>query len=77
LRRIRVADVMSAQGAARAADGVPTVRASDDLRRVASLFLEHGTDTLDCVDADGRVIGCITRAAVASRLATAGTQETS
>ena len=75
LRRIHVADVMSTERATCAPSGVPTVRASDDLRRVASLFLEHGTDTLDCVDADGRVIGCITRAAVAGRLATAGAQE--
>jgi osmoprotectant transport system ATP-binding protein len=77
LRRIRVADVMIADGVPAIADGVPTVRASDDLRRVATLFLEHGTDALRCVDADGRVVGWVTRAAVASRLAMTGAQEAS
>ena len=46
-----------------------TVRASDDLRRVAALFLEHGVESLPCVDGDGRVIGRVTRDAVAARLA--------
>jgi len=67
LRRIRVAEVMSP------ADGTIntrelTVRASDDLRRVAALFLETTAESLPCVDGDGRVVGRVTRAAVASRL---------
>jgi Mg/Co/Ni transporter MgtE len=45
-----------------------TVRASDDLRRVAALFLETAADSLPCVDGDGHVVGRITRAAVATRL---------
>lgn len=76
LRRIHVAEVMIADGVPPTADGVPTVCASDDLRRVATLFLEHGVESLRCVDDDGRVVGRITRAAVAGRLAIAGTQET-
>jgi len=39
------------------------------LRRVAALFLEHAGHALNCVDAQGRIVGCITRAAVAARLA--------
>jgi osmoprotectant transport system ATP-binding protein len=67
LRRIRVAEVMSpADGAINRRE--LTVRASDDLRRVAALFLETAADALLCVDGDGRVVGRITRAAVASRL---------
>ncbi len=47
LRRIRVADVMTTEGASVPLDaGAPTVRTSDDLRRVATLFLEHGADSL-------------------------------
>jgi Mg/Co/Ni transporter MgtE len=46
----------------------PTVRADDDLRRVAALFLEHAGDTLWCVDEQQRTIGRITRDAVAARL---------
>jgi osmoprotectant transport system ATP-binding protein len=69
LRRIRVADVMSATNGGAVADARCTVRADDDLRRVASLFLEQGVDTLTCVDAERRPVGVITRAAVAARLA--------
>jgi osmoprotectant transport system ATP-binding protein len=69
LRLIRVREVMAAAaGAAIGPDG-PTVGPDDDLRRVASLFLEHGLDALPCVGADGRVVGRITRSAVAARLA--------
>jgi len=44
------------------------VRTTDDLRRVASLFLEHGVESLACVDESGRTIGRVTRDAVAARL---------
>ena len=68
LRLIRVRDVMTP-----AAGGVdsaaPTVSPDDDLRRVASLFLEHGAESLNCVDASGQVVGMVTRDAVAARLA--------
>ena len=47
----------------------PTVSPDDDLRRVAALFLEFDTQFLRCVDAGGRVIGIVTRRAVAARLA--------
>ncbi len=67
LRRIRVAEVMS-PGDGTVNTHALTVRSSDDLRRVAALFLETAADSLPCVDGDGRVIGRITRAAVASRL---------
>jgi osmoprotectant transport system ATP-binding protein len=71
LRRIAVAEVMRAIGPAEATPpvGARTIGPDDDLRRVATLFLEHGVDALHCVDAEGRVIGIVTRAAVASRLA--------
>jgi len=76
LRRIHVSDVMSDDRAAKHMDGTPTVQPHDDLRRVATLFLEYGVDALACVDADGRVVGSVSRAAVASRLGTAGGGET-
>jgi osmoprotectant transport system ATP-binding protein len=75
LRRIRVADVMttaSASGLVHSDTTVPSVRASDDLRRVATHFLEHGVESLPCLDTEGRVIGNITRRDVAVRLAMAG-----
>lgn len=68
LRRIRVAELMTpANGALEA--GALAVQESDDLRRVATLFLETGAEALDCVDSDRRIVGRITRSAVAARLA--------
>jgi osmoprotectant transport system ATP-binding protein len=64
LRRISVSEVMESG----AGSGGPSVRVGDDLRRVATLFLEHGVATLDCVDESGRMVGRITREAVANRL---------
>ena len=64
LRRIAVSEVVRPGGA----NSGPTVRASDDLRRVATLFLEHGVDTLTCVDEQGTPVGTVTRDAVAARL---------
>jgi osmoprotectant transport system ATP-binding protein len=74
LRRIAVSEVMRAVGPAEATPPVDAhiIGPNDDLRRVATLFLEHGVDTLHCVDAQGRVVGVVTRAAVASRLAATG-----
>jgi osmoprotectant transport system ATP-binding protein len=71
LRRINVSEVMSASGAAGSAVSpeAPAVAPDDDLRRVATLFLEHGVEVLRCVDAGGRMVGVVTRAAVAARLA--------
>ena len=67
LRLIRVREVMmAARGEARVARR-PTVAPDDDLRRVATLFLEHGVDALPCIDADGTLVGHVTRAAVALR----------
>jgi len=68
LRLIRVRDVMATVDGPGAGSG-PTVTPDDDLRRVAALFLTHDRDALDCVEADGRVVGRVTRAAVAARLA--------
>jgi osmoprotectant transport system ATP-binding protein len=64
LRRISVSEVMESG----AGSGGPSVRVGDDLRRVATLFLEHGVATLDCVDESGRTVGRVTREAVANRL---------
>jgi osmoprotectant transport system ATP-binding protein len=72
LRRIRVSEVMTAALHVALTPDALTVRPEDDLRRVASLFLEHGTDTLACVDAARRPLGVVTRAAVAARLAEGG-----
>jgi osmoprotectant transport system ATP-binding protein len=69
LRLIRVREVMMATSGEALAAGRPAVGPDDDLRRVATLFLEHGLDELACVGADGRVVGRVTRAAVAARLA--------
>ena len=70
LRLIRAAEVMARASGDVAADA-PTVRASEDLRRVATLFLEHGADSLACVGERGELVGYVTRAAVAARLASA------
>jgi len=70
LRLIRVREIMlpGVAGEARAA-GRATVTPDDDLRRVAALFLEHDLDALPCVGPDGSVVGRVTRADVAARLA--------
>ncbi len=68
LRLIRVRDVMTPGGVADAA--APAVTPDDDLRVVATLFLQYGVDALACVDAEGRAVGVVTRAGVAARLAT-------
>jgi osmoprotectant transport system ATP-binding protein len=68
LRRITVGEVMSAANAAALPDA-PAVAPGDDLRRVVTLFLERGVDVLRCVDAGGRLVGVVTRDAVAARLA--------
>jgi osmoprotectant transport system ATP-binding protein len=71
LRLIRVRDV-TVPGAGDAQDGTgPTVAPDDDLRRVAALFLEHGRDSLPVVDGE-RIVGRVTRATVAARLAKDG-----
>jgi len=73
LRLIRVRDVMaSADGPIDA--NLPAVSPDDDLRRVAALFLEHGVESLACVDAAGRALGVVTREAVARRLAVEDSQ---
>jgi osmoprotectant transport system ATP-binding protein len=69
LRLIRVKEVMVAAVDGQSGFGGPNVTPDDDLRRVASLFLEHGVDELPCVDAEQRVVGSVTRAGVAQRLA--------
>ena len=68
LRLTRVREIMTATDGDAGPD-VPTVSPDDDLRRVAALFLELGTESLRCVDATGRVIGQVTRQSLASRLA--------
>jgi osmoprotectant transport system ATP-binding protein len=68
LRLIRVREVMAPAIAGELEASTPAVSPDDDLRRVATLFLEHGTDSLRCVDPGGRVIGRVTREAVATRL---------
>ena len=70
LRLIRARDVMVPAATAEAT--APAVAADDDLRQVASLFLVHGADLLRCVDVEGRVVGIVTREAVAARLADGG-----
>ena len=67
LRLIRVREVMVPAAGGEGVSG-PSVSADDDLRRVASLFLEHDVDTIRCIDDTGRAIGQVSRAAVAARL---------
>jgi osmoprotectant transport system ATP-binding protein len=67
LRLIRVREVMDSPMHGDAASG-PTVSVDDDLRRVATLFLEHGVETIGCVDDTGRAVGVVSREAVAARL---------
>jgi osmoprotectant transport system ATP-binding protein len=67
LRLILVREVMIPAADGEYAGG-PSVSADDDLRRVASLFLEHDVETIRCVDDTGRAIGHVSRAAVATRL---------
>ena len=69
LRLIRVRDVMTPAAGVAFTPTAPVVSPDDDLRRVASLFLEHGALSLPCVDGDGRIVGVVTRDAVAARLA--------
>jgi len=68
LRLIRVREVMEPVIPGASVQGGPTVSPDDDLRRVAALFLEHGDQSLGCVDAGGKLIGRVTREAVAARL---------
>ncbi|HEY2864595.1 MAG TPA: ABC transporter ATP-binding protein [Casimicrobiaceae bacterium] len=75
LRRIAVSEVMRGDGDATAPAGAPTVGPNDDLRCVATLFLEQGVDVLRCVDDTGRTLGSVTRAAVAARLSAPAAQE--
>ena len=67
LRLIRVREVMVPSADGEGVNG-PSVSADDDLRRVASLFLEHDVETIRCIDDTGRAIGHVSRAAVAARL---------
>jgi osmoprotectant transport system ATP-binding protein len=67
LRLIRVHEVME-PSTGDAAAREPSVSADDDLRRVATLFLEHGVETILCVDDAGRAVGRVSRRAVAARL---------
>jgi CBS-domain-containing membrane protein len=66
LRLIRVREVMGPIDGDSASG--PSVSAEDDLRRVVTLFLEHGVETIHCIDDTGRAIGQVSRAAVAARL---------
>jgi osmoprotectant transport system ATP-binding protein len=68
LRLIRVGEVMTASAPGDPGYNTPAVSPDDDLRRVATLFLEHGVESLRCVDALGNLVGRVTREAVAARL---------
>jgi osmoprotectant transport system ATP-binding protein len=70
LRLIRAREVMTA--AVMVDADAPAVAPDDDLRRVAALFLGHNAQALRCVDGEGRVVGIVTRDAVAARLADEG-----
>jgi osmoprotectant transport system ATP-binding protein len=67
LRLIRVREIM-VPVAEESQVNAPAVSLDDDLRRVAALFLAHGAESLRCVDPGGKVVGRITREAVATRL---------
>jgi osmoprotectant transport system ATP-binding protein len=67
LRLIRVREVMNSLTDGVGASG-PSVSPDDDLRSVAALFLEHDVESIRCIDDTGRVVGRVSRAAVAARL---------
>jgi osmoprotectant transport system ATP-binding protein len=67
LRLIRVREVMAPSTDDAGASG-PSVSPDDDLRRVATLFLEHEVETIACIDGTGRAVGQVSRGAVAARL---------
>jgi osmoprotectant transport system ATP-binding protein len=74
LRRIHVSEVMTNDPSALAmtrASNCPTVKATDDLRRVATLVSRAWRRHAHCADVGGTIIGCVTRDAVAARLAAA------
>jgi osmoprotectant transport system ATP-binding protein len=71
LRLTRVREIMTATDG-RVDENVPSVSPDDDLRSVAVFFLKSDTQFLRCIDADGRVIGIVTRQAIAARLAIEG-----
>jgi osmoprotectant transport system ATP-binding protein len=68
LRLICVREVMAPAAAGDSEASAAAVSPDDDLRRVAALFLEHGAESLRCVDSGGNVVGRVTREAVAARL---------
>ena len=68
LRLIRVREIMAPAVADASEVNAPAVSPDDDLRRVAALFLAHDAESLRCVDAGGKVVGRVTREAVATRL---------
>ena len=72
LRLIRAHDVMTPVSPEETSSVGPSVSVDDDLRHVATLFLEHAGDSLRCVDREGRMVGRITREAVADRLGGGG-----
>ena len=72
LRLIRVREVMTLTEAVGLDEDAPAVSPDDDLRLVASLFLERSVTSLRCVDAEGRVVGIVTSDAVAARLSSDG-----
>ncbi len=67
LRLVAVRDLMTPPDSDTTA-AKHSVRSTDDLRSAASQFLRHNVEVLRCVDAEGRVVGSLTRAAVARRL---------
>src|SRR5438067_6434883 len=61
LRLIRVREVLAPVDDRTFAMNAPHVSPDDDLRSVAALFLEHGNESLVCVDSSSRVLGVVTR----------------
>ncbi len=68
LRLIRVREVMVPAAGGDSSPADPAVSPDDDLRGVAAILLERGVDTIRCVDANGQLVGRVTREALAARL---------
>ncbi|HTS23688.1 MAG TPA: ABC transporter ATP-binding protein [Casimicrobiaceae bacterium] len=69
LRLTRVREIMTEADAGAVDPKAPGVSPDEDLRRVATLFLERDVERLRCIDEAGRLLGVVTRKAVAARLA--------
>jgi osmoprotectant transport system ATP-binding protein len=75
LRRLRLlkvaealADEVEGGAAPEPGEALGAVRPDDDLRAAVTSMLAHGSSTVPCVDAEGRLVGNVTHAGIARAL---------